>query len=362
MGEVAVPTQSNLTIPRVAVVPLTRLGLSADADLVYRTLTGFGAQSVGRLGTSLGLTALRIRTALDELTSLGAAIPGTTDGRRPGEARTWTAAPPDSVVSTLRIRQEQAARARFHLNRQLLSIAEISHLAGAPDLARLDAVRLLHGPQVHRRFVELGARTRHEMWSVQPEPAFSAATVATAAPVDRATADRGVAIRTLGIPAGVGDASSEYAPVMTDFDTQYRELPSQPVKMLIYDRTTALLPLVPGDASRGALEVTADSAVDGLVALFHRQWERARPPERGATRRMKLTPRERAVIRLLAAGHTDATTSEALGLSARTIAYTLRSLMDRYGAQNRFQLGLMLGAYANDDVTPPLPTDDGDER
>jgi DNA-binding CsgD family transcriptional regulator len=361
MGEVTVPKESSLTVPRAAVVPLTRLGLSADADLVYRTLTGFGAQSVGRLSSSLGLTAFRIRTALDELTSLGAAIPATVDRRRAGEARTWTAAPPDSVVSTLRTRQEQAARARFHLNRKLLSIAEISHLVGAPDLARLDAVRLLPGPQVHRRFVELGARTRHEMWSVQPEPTFSAAVVAKATEVDRSTADRGVAIRTLGVPAGVGDASDDYTTEMTDLDTQYRELPSQPVKMLIFDRTTALLPLVPGDPSRGALELTADSAVDGLVGLFHRQWERSRPPDQGATRRMKLTPRERAVIRLLAAGHTDATTSEALGLSARTIAYTLRSLMDRYGAQNRFQLGLMLGAYANDDVTPPLPTDDGEE-
>ena len=73
---------------------------------------------------------------------------------------------------------------------------------------------------------------------------------------------------------------------------------------------------------------------------------------------MKLTPRERAIVRMLAEGHTDATTSERLGLSARTIAYTLRGLMDRCGAQNRFQLGLMLGAYAGADVTAPLPPDE----
>jgi DNA-binding NarL/FixJ family response regulator len=57
---------------------------------------------------------------------------------------------------------------------------------------------------------------------------------------------------------------------------------------------------------------------------------------------MALTPRERDIIELLAAGHTDASVPERLGLSTRTIAYTLRGLMDRLEVQSRFQLGLAL--------------------
>jgi DNA-binding NarL/FixJ family response regulator len=59
---------------------------------------------------------------------------------------------------------------------------------------------------------------------------------------------------------------------------------------------------------------------------------------------MDLSHRERAIISLLAAGHTDASTAHLLGISSRTIAYTLRALMDRVGVQNRFQLGLVIGA------------------
>ena len=70
---------------------------------------------------------------------------------------------------------------------------------------------------------------------------------------------------------------------------------------------------------------------------------------------MKLTPREQSIVSMLAAGHTDASTAHQLGISSRTIAYTLRGLMDRYGVQNRFQLGLLLGAYAGDQI--PSPTD-----
>jgi DNA-binding NarL/FixJ family response regulator len=70
---------------------------------------------------------------------------------------------------------------------------------------------------------------------------------------------------------------------------------------------------------------------------------------------MHLSPRERAVVSLLAAGHTDVAAAEQLGLSVRTIAYTVRGLMDRYGVQNRFQLGLVLGAISREEPDEPPP-------
>ena len=59
---------------------------------------------------------------------------------------------------------------------------------------------------------------------------------------------------------------------------------------------------------------------------------------------VELTDRERAIVRLLVEGHTDGVVAERLGISPRTIAYTMRALMDRLGVENRFQLGLILGA------------------
>ncbi|HEY4569511.1 MAG TPA: helix-turn-helix transcriptional regulator [Kribbella sp.] len=72
---------------------------------------------------------------------------------------------------------------------------------------------------------------------------------------------------------------------------------------------------------------------------------------------MKLSHREQAICALLAAGHTDASTAGLLGISSRTIAYTLRALMDRVGVQNRFQLGLVLGAFEADRLTAGDLTD-----
>jgi DNA-binding CsgD family transcriptional regulator len=57
-----------------------------------------------------------------------------------------------------------------------------------------------------------------------------------------------------------------------------------------------------------------------------------------------LTPRERAIVELLAQGHTDETAARELDLSRRTVGYALGGLMSRLGVDNRFQLGLALGA------------------
>jgi DNA-binding NarL/FixJ family response regulator len=69
-----------------------------------------------------------------------------------------------------------------------------------------------------------------------------------------------------------------------------------------------------------------------------------------------LTSRERALVTLLADGQTDASAARELGVSPRSVTYTLRALMDRLGVDNRFQLGLALGAMN----AVPLPGEAGE--
>jgi DNA-binding NarL/FixJ family response regulator len=73
--------------------------------------------------------------------------------------------------------------------------------------------------------------------------------------------------------------------------------------------------------------------------------------------RVVFSPREKALVELLAAGHTDASAARRLGVSPRTVSYTLQSLMDRLEVENRFQLGLALGTLGTqeDDDRPSAP-------
>jgi DNA-binding NarL/FixJ family response regulator len=74
--------------------------------------------------------------------------------------------------------------------------------------------------------------------------------------------------------------------------------------------------------------------------------------------KITLTGRERELISLLAEGYTDVTAAEHLRISPRSVTNILRSLMDRLGVENRFQLGLALGFLRKAHVPSATPTKD----
>lgn len=71
---------------------------------------------------------------------------------------------------------------------------------------------------------------------------------------------------------------------------------------------------------------------------------------------IELSQREQELVRLLAMGYTDQAVAQKMRLSVRTVAYTMRHLMDRLGVENRFQLALLLGAAG----AAPQPPRHGD--
>jgi DNA-binding CsgD family transcriptional regulator len=322
-------------------------------------LTEFGANPEGQVGRSLGLPIPQVRAALDELSALDAVrcTPTVPDGTA---GRAWYAITPATVLDALRRRHSARAQARYQLRRQLQRLDSPADLLNSRELADPDAVRTLPGgAQVRSRLAELVHAGRTEHLSMNPEPAFDAATVRAAAPLNHALLARGMKVLTLGVPAGAGDATDAHTRELEAAGLRYRELPELPIKLMIFDRSTAIMPIDPTAPGRGGLEIRAPSAVAHLVELFLHRFGQGRSPRRGWQPPMTLTPRERAIVALLAAGLTDNDVSAQLGISVRTIAYALSDLMNRLGVQNRFQLGLILGGLgsgpAGDQTTDDTP-------
>jgi DNA-binding NarL/FixJ family response regulator len=86
--------------------------------------------------------------------------------------------------------------------------------------------------------------------------------------------------------------------------------------------------------------------------MFDRLWADGRDPREQGVPPIDLSNREQSLVHLLAMGYTDQSAAQELRLSVRTVAYTMRSLMDRLGVENRFQLALLLGAAG---AAPPPP-------
>jgi DNA-binding CsgD family transcriptional regulator len=355
----AVPA-GRASVPIGAAVPsLARWGLSSDADLVFRTLTTLGSRGRRTLAVELGLPARRIDDALAELRDAGAvAAERGADGR----SAAWVAQPPAEVIAALRRRRlrlvDRDAQVRNHR-------AVVTGLAEQPGVDALAGVTAIGGelgagvrylpsrPLTRRRLAELLAAERDEHLAINTEQSFDAVSARAAEPLGRQIVERGVRVRVLGLPPADRDLHVD----ATLFDRPffgYREAPEMPLKLFVIDRRVALFPADPADLERGYLEISQPAVVRALVMLFEQHWATATDPREHSMPEIALSDRERELIALLARGHTDVSAAAQMRVSARLITKIMRDLMDRLGVDNRFQLGLVLGATRSV-PTPPVP-------
>lgn len=334
-------------MPVGAVVPsLVRWGISADADLVYRALVTVGPQAARQVAQDLDLATRRVAEALDELLAYDAvrAVHRRPSPRRPAEPDLWCALAPDQVIHALRRRRLRLADPWELAQRHLATVAGLD-LPDAPHRRYREQIRLLRGIDLIRhRIAELAGQERHEHLSMSPEQAISAPAVAAAAPLDKALLQRGGRLRILGVPPADGDATGVHQEELARLGAEQRITEHLPLKVMVFDRKVAMLPLNLLAPGNGVLEVTEPTLVQSLVSVVMREWSVARDPRHPDIPSVQLSAREAALLNLMASGYTDVTAARRLGVSARTVGYTLRGLMDRLHVETRFQLGLALGS------------------
>jgi DNA-binding CsgD family transcriptional regulator len=324
------------------VVPsLVAWGATPDADLIYRRLLAFGPAGATELRQDLGLSRRRVVDALDVLASIGAAVAG---------AAVWSPRAAAEVVASLR----QTAAAPMQHRRVRMVAPPVTEAAQIGDGIRHLRTRAM----ARRRLAQLVAVASHEHLAMHPEPVFAAESARPAVSMDRTLLGRGVHVRVLGVHAASPDPMIWYGRAPTEAAPAYRAAPAVPMKLLVVDRRIALFPVTPDDLDCGYLEVAQPPVVDALVALFEEHWATSREPEEHGVPQIILDPREQALVVLLAKGHTDATAARELRVSTRSVSSMVRALMDRLGVNNRFQLGLALGAL-HVAAPPPGPPEDG---
>ncbi|MDQ3576117.1 MAG: helix-turn-helix transcriptional regulator [Actinomycetota bacterium] len=123
------------------------------------------------------------------------------------------------------------------------------------------------------------------------------------------------------------------------FTADIRVTSAIPAEVLIVDRRLAIIH-VP-EWSTGPVLHRHPAVVKTTVDLFERVWRSATPIDHfNGTDSAELTPREQFLLSLLADGVTDDAAAKRLGVSVRTIRRIIAELKDRFGANNRFQLGI----------------------
>lgn len=115
--------------------------------------------------------------------------------------------------------------------------------------------------------------------------------------------------------------------------------PAVPMKLVVSDRSLAVLPLSLEESGNSALVVHGSALLEALVGLFWLLWDQAVPvaPGDGDQEDPPIDPR---LMTLLAGGLKDDAIARQFAVSSRTIGRRVAELMDTIGARTRFQAGV----------------------
>jgi DNA-binding CsgD family transcriptional regulator/sugar-specific transcriptional regulator TrmB len=319
---------------------LQALGLSQEAESVYQAMLDDPRLGIVGLCETLGLDEQSVRDALDELVRFDLAR----ESR--DSAGLLRAVEPEIGLQALIRRQEQElARRQFELATSKDRVAQA--VAAYADVRRggsaRDSERLVGMDAILARLELLAAQVGAECLSVMPGGAQSQASLDASRPLDEDAMARGIDLRTLYQDSVRNDpATYAYAQWMTERGGQVRTAPVLPPRLLIFDRTTAVVPIDPANTRAGALCTTEPAIVASLATIFEQAWNIAVPlgADAPADPDTGLTPVDRDILRLLGTGLTDEAAGSRLGVSGRTVRRQMSALMERLGAASRFEAGL----------------------
>ncbi|MFI0929307.1 LuxR C-terminal-related transcriptional regulator [Streptomyces sp. NPDC021012] len=318
---------------------LTLLGLDQKTESVYRAMLAYPGDGVVAIGTRIGFAEEDVRGALDRLSEIGLVrssydFPGTLRAVSPDVGLELLLARQQAELLAQQQRVEESRAAAAQL------IAEYTQLR--PQTAESGVEHLIGLDEIRDRLASLHRQVREEVMIFAPEGAQSQENLEASKPLDVALLERGVRMRTVYLDSIRNSPHTmAYAEWLGTLGRQARTVPTLPVRLIIIDRTTAVMPVSSDDSAAGAVVISGQGTVTALCALFETVWEGAKPLGEPVTEEDgELTDTEATTLRLLASGLTDEAIAKRLGVSHRTARRTATVLMERLGARSRFEAGV----------------------
>ncbi|MFD3438690.1 helix-turn-helix domain-containing protein [Streptomyces sp. NPDC058685] len=316
---------------------LGAIGLDEKQESAYRALVALGAAEVTDLAHRLALPETVTERALRRLEQHGLAAQSSARTGR------WVAAPPGVALGALLTQQ------RHELEQAELAAALLAeeYRAEAAEPAVHDLVEVVTGASaVAHRFVQLQLGATEEVCAL----VTGSPVLITGADNDaeEKAARRGVTYRAvierevLSAPGGVIELTAALGR-----DEQVRVVDRVPTKLVVADRTLAMVPLTGRGADPAALVVHGSGLLDSLMGLFEAVWREALPLRLGMSaaggsfEEVSSGPdaTDLEILSLLLAGMTDARVAKQLDLGLRTVQRRVKGLMELTGVTTRLQLG-----------------------
>lgn len=320
--------------------PWDGTGLASLAGQILEYLVEHPESSTAEIASALGTSSAAASRALRTLETELLAV---RESRRPIR---WSATPPrPALASLLARRREELARVEMLAERLHDAYSSTSHQRFASDQFEiLDTKR-----RVTARYTHLLQTSRHEVLHLVMPPYV---TVLEATPhrlnIQAAAIRRGVRFRSIYDSDTFTDDMSLYtAQEGVAIGGEIRLSGGLPMKLVLFDGTSAIMPLREDDPAQGSLLVHSPTLLYVLAALFESLWEHGVPWRNGSSRPPSAPPgrdrpdeRTREILRLMSLGMKDEAIARVMGLSRRTIQKHITDIGDALGSRTRFQIAL----------------------
>ncbi|MFG2654497.1 TrmB family transcriptional regulator [Streptomyces sp. NPDC048425] len=320
---------------------LGSIGLPQDEERAYRVLVRLGSASGAEVALHLGLDTREACRLLSSLESGGMV------SRDVGRAGAYVVAPPQLAFGPA------LAAGRHALERAESAVAALGeeYRRGAAAQERAGLLEVVTGADVIRqRFEQMQYGAQRELHTlVTAEPAVVREDEHEA---EEHATGRGVQYQVVLEQAAL-DRPSTTAELSAALGRtqQVRVVERVPCKLVVADRSTALMPLSPRDAGSAGAEPTsvvvrAPGIVEALLTLFEAVWNSARPLLLSASGEVEEEPQTEGpdetdllLLSLMLTGLTDRAVAARLGLGLRTVQRRLQRLMEVAEVSTRMQLG-----------------------
>lgn len=310
--------------------PLGSLGITELDERVYRALLVRPGRSVADLAE---LTPRRtdLTASLRRLEELGFVRPV---GARP---KRYAPVTPESAIESLVHQRQQELLGALAMTAELTAEYRVGRHDDPGAL-----VEILTGEAaVAQRFEELQSSCVQELLLFDRPP--------YAAPPDnpqqQSVLARDVASRTIYAPESLlREDATAYVRALVDAGEDARVLPGLPMKLAVFDRRVALIPLTLDSGIQQSAVIHRSTLLDAMVMLFEFFWERALPLTGSgpapASGRPELSADDQRLLSLLVSGAKDEAIARDLDVGVRTVRRRMQRLLQLLDAETRFQAGM----------------------
>ena len=315
---------------------LAGIGIEAEPERVYRYVLGRPGSLPADVAAGLNLNLDAVDAALHTLTAarLIRVLPG------------LELCAVDPAVGVERLIEERMNRLNEELRSAAAARGAVSVLAAIsknaqPAEPRIEVQKVEGLGEVRNLLEELAFFAHREVLALQPGSVLTREMIEAARPLDLRCLRRGVTLRTVVQIDAVSDpAVADYIIELVDLGAAIRAVDHPMERMIVFDRSVAVVPVDPGSSGRGAIVVRQPGLVANMIALFERVWTSAsdvRPLVDGSATTTLPSALERQVLNLLSETDTDEAGARRLHVSVRTYRRYVADLLARLGASNRFQ-------------------------